>query len=144
MKEHDKIRVLYVQPGKYPEERWVRDELTDLQKLVDGLIECVYPWWDDMACLVCNDEGLIRSMPLNRRVPDYGIIAGPFFVCGLQENNFGSLTDEQMKRYEKLFHDPQLFLNTPAGIMVMHCSPEQYDRIMSERSARKPREENVR
>ena len=97
-----------------------------------------------MACLVCNDEGLIRSMPLNRRVPDYDIIAGPFFVCGLQENNFGSLTDEQMKRYEKQFHDPQLFLNTPAGIMVMHCSPEQYDRILSERSDRKPREENVR
>ena len=60
------------------------------------------------------------------------------------ESHFGSLTDEQMKRYEKQFHDPQLFLNTPAGIMVMHCSPEQYDRILSERSARKPREENVR
>ena len=41
MKEHDKIRVLYVQPGKYPEERWVRDELADLQQLVGGLIECV-------------------------------------------------------------------------------------------------------
>ena len=80
MKEHDKIRVLYVQPGKYPEERWVRDELADLQQLVGGLIECVYPWQDDLACLVCNDEGLILSMPLNRRVPDYDIIAGPFFV----------------------------------------------------------------
>ena len=104
----------------------------------------MYPWQDDLACLVCNDEGLIHSMPLNRRVPVYDVIAGPFFVCGLRGSNFSSLTDEQMKRYEKLFHDPQLFLNTPAGIMVMHCSPEQYDRIMSERSARKPREENAR
>lgn len=49
-----------------------------------------------------------------------------------------------MEWYEKQFHDPQLFLNTPAGIMVMHCSPEQYDRILSERSDRKPREENGR
>ena len=144
MKEHDKIRVLYVQPGKYPEERWVRDELADLQQLVGGLIECVYPWQDDLACLVCNDEGLIHSMPLNRRVPVYDVIAGPFFVCGLRGSNFSSLTDEQMKRYEKLFHDPQLFLNPPAGIMVMNCTPAQYDRIMSEHSARKPREGNVR
>ena len=119
MKEHDKIRVLYVQPGKYPEERWVRDELADLQQLVGGLIECVYPWQDDLACLVCNDEGLIHSMPLNRRVPGYDVIAGPFFVCGLRGSNFSSLTDEQIKRYEKLFHDPQLFLNTPAGIMAV-------------------------
>ena len=144
MKEHGKIRVLYVQPGKYPEERWVRDKLTDLQQLVGGLIECVYPWQDDLACLVCNDEGLILSMPLNRRVPGYDVIAGPFFVCGLRGSNFSSLTDEQMKRYEKLFHDPQLFLNPPAGIMVMNCTPAQYDRIMSEHSARKPREGNVR
>ena len=144
MKEHDKIRVLYVQPGKYPEERWVRDELADLQQLVGGLIECVYPWQDDLACLVCNDEGLILSMPLNRRLPGYDVIAGPFFVCGLRGSDFSSLTDEQMKRYEKLFHDPQLFLNPPAGIMVMNCTPAQYDRIMSEHSARKPREGNVR
>lgn len=144
MKENDKIRVLYVQPGKHPEERWVRDKLEDLQHLVKGPIDCVYPWPDDMACLVCNDEGLIYSMPLNRRVRRYDVIAGPFFVCGLQESNFGSLSDEQMKRYEEQFHNPQLFLNTPGGVLVMDCTPAQYERVMSERSVRNPREENSR
>jgi hypothetical protein len=34
------IRVLYVQPGKYPEERIIPNTLSASQKLVGGNIEC--------------------------------------------------------------------------------------------------------
>lgn len=34
------IRVLYVQPGKYPEERTIPNTLKALQELVGGDIEC--------------------------------------------------------------------------------------------------------
>lgn len=47
------IRVLYVQPGKYPEERTIPNTLKALQELVGGDIECCYPW-RDRACVVCN------------------------------------------------------------------------------------------
>ena len=36
MPKENKIRVLYVQPGKYPEERIIENNLKSMQKLVDG------------------------------------------------------------------------------------------------------------
>ena len=35
----EEIRVLYVQPGKYPEERRISNTLQECQKLVGGWIE---------------------------------------------------------------------------------------------------------
>ena len=65
----------------------------------------------------------------------YDAIAGNFFICGFSGEEFCSLTDKQFRRYEKLFRDPELFLPTPIGIMPMKCTPDQYRRLMQERSA---------
>ena len=43
MSNEKKIRILYVQPGKYPEERFVANELHPLQRLVGGDMQAVYP-----------------------------------------------------------------------------------------------------
>ena len=37
MVNENKNRILYVQPGKYPEEQFVANELHPLQRLVGGL-----------------------------------------------------------------------------------------------------------
>ena len=58
---------------------------------------------------VCNDNGIAENLPLNRMLGDYDIIHGTFFVCGLTSNDFTDLTPQQMKHYEELYHDPQLF-----------------------------------
>lgn len=50
----NEIRVLYVQPGKYPEERIIPNTLSASQKLVGGNIECCCPWRDSV-CIVCNE-----------------------------------------------------------------------------------------
>ena len=34
------------------------------------------------VCIVCNDEGLINGMPMNRTVERYGALAGPFSSAG--------------------------------------------------------------
>lgn len=57
------------------------------------------------------------GLPLNRALGDYDVIAGTFFVCGCNEENFVGLTPEQFTRYEKFYHDPQLFHRTPFGIL---------------------------
>ena len=54
MSNENKIRVLYVQPGKYPEKRVIEHTLAAMQALVGGDIEAVYPW-EDNACVVCNE-----------------------------------------------------------------------------------------
>ena len=135
MSNEKKIRILYVQPGKYPEERFVANELHPLQRLVGGDIQAVYPWSKDNVALICNDSGKVDGLPLNRCIEDYDVIAGNFFICGFSGEEFCSLTDKQFRRYEKLFRDPELFLPTPIGIMPMKCTPDQYRRLMQERSA---------
>ena len=100
MSNENKIRILYVQPGKYPEERFVANELHPLQRLVCGDIQAVYPWSKDKVALVCNDSGKVDGLPLNRCIEDYDVIAGNFFLCGFSGEAFCSLSDRQFRYYE--------------------------------------------
>ena len=93
-----------------------------MQALVGGDIEAVYPW-EDNACVVCDDEGKLKHKPLNRPLEDYDVLSGESFVCGLGEGDFTSLTDEQMKRYERLYHDPVVFVPSRMGIIPMQATP---------------------
>ena len=111
------------------------NKLRTLQQLVGGDMQAVYPWSKDDVALICNDSGKVDGLPLNRSLEDYDIIAGNFFICGFSGEKFCSLTDEQVRHYEKLFRDPELFLQTPIGIMPMKCTPDQYKRLMQERNA---------
>ena len=72
---------------------------------------------------VCNDEGLFLDLPFNRSVPGgYGGVFGNFFVCGLGEEDFCSLTPEQVKAYKKEFHSAEILIgakgNTPITLKV--------------------------
>ena len=84
------MEVLLVEPGKEARMTEVGNDLRSLQSLVGGYIEATYPF-DDPVALVCNDEGKIMQMPLNRALRGedgkiYDAIAGPFFICGLGEH----------------------------------------------------------
>ena len=130
MNKETKIRVLLVRPGKYPEECVVDNTLSALQKLVGGDIEAVYPW-RERACIVCDDEGKLKQKPLNRALGDYDVLAGDFFVCGISGGNFCSLTDTQFRHYEKMYHDPQVFISTPLGLFSDTCTPKEYESFMN-------------
>lgn len=83
MPKENKIRILYVQPGKYPEERIIDNTLKAYQSLVYGDIESVAPWRTNVR-VVCNQEGKLNGMPPNRLLGDYDILMGSFFICGLR------------------------------------------------------------
>jgi len=100
----NEIRVLYVQPGKYPEERTIPNTLRALQELVGGDIECCRPWRDSV-CVICNDSGKIDGLPPNRLYGHTDFLAGSFVVCGNGGEDFISLTDRQVFLYERLYHD---------------------------------------
>ena len=57
------INVIYVEPGKEARTIEMKDELSEMQNLVGGLIEEYMPFEDDVA-IICNDEGKMRGMPL--------------------------------------------------------------------------------
>lgn len=126
-KPHEKAKIVLVEPGKAA--RITETELTleNMQQTVGGLIQAVYPWKDKVA-LVCNDEGKILDLPLNRALADeegrvYDVVAGTFFICGLTEDNFGSLTDEQAELYSEKFRDIHEFVRGSDGkirVIVVH------------------------
>lgn len=101
-----------VKPGKFPEIVNMGIQLPDLQKAVGGHIEVIYPFDDEGVCVICNEEGKINGMEPNRAIYDKNgtirdIIAGPFLVAGVGIEEFISLTEEQIIKYENQFHRPE-------------------------------------
>ena len=107
------IAVLIVEPGKEPYVKEIDSGLESLQHEVGGCIEAIYPYEDPVA-LVCNEEGKLEGLPLNRALRDedgdiYDVVAGTFLVVGLTDDSFGSLTVEQMQKFSDHFKVPEQF-----------------------------------
>lgn len=122
--------VLLFEPGKYPRSVSV-DTLEEMQQLVGGWITATYPF-DDPVALVANDEGLLLKLPFNRMVDPYHPIVGNFFLAGIGEDNFVSLSPELMEKYEKALHDPQILVRDsrePLQLAGMPVTPQQYQWI---------------
>ena len=129
----DKINVLICEPLTAPYMKEIDSSLDSLQATVGGLIQAIYPFEDQVA-LVCNEEGKINGMTLNRAV--YGdegqmldIIAGTFFICGLTEDSFGSLTPELAEKYSNLFHCPEIFVREGDEIKAVPIKPSVRDKL---------------
>jgi hypothetical protein len=108
------IRVLIVEPMEPPRVESIPNTLEAKQGIVGGLIQAIYPYPDNVA-VVCNDEGKLIGLPLNRRI-GHDIIAGNFIVCGVDNRNasFSSLTEAQVKRYQEKFSNIELFIGIKA------------------------------
>ena len=99
------MKVLIVEPLKDPYAAEIDGSLESMQNIVGGLIQVIYPF-DDPVALVCNDEGKLMGLPLNRLLTDgdgraYDIIAGTFFLCAApsDSDSFESLAEEQIQYY---------------------------------------------
>lgn len=123
MKQQPTIKVLKVEPDKAPELIEMKNELEAMQEIVGGYIE-VFPLADDVA-IVCNEEGKINGLPLNRPIYHNGeiveIIAGTFFIAGddISIGEFVSLTDEQIAQYKKQFFSPVTFMKIGREIIAV-------------------------
>ena len=124
-----KINVIYVEPGEMARTIEMEDELAEMQKLVGGYIEEYMPFEDDVA-IICNDEGKMNGLPLNRAVTDedgqvMDIIAGPFFIAyaPIESEKFLSLPEELEAKYKERFDRPEQFFRTDSGIKAVKYDP---------------------
>ena len=101
------MRILKIEPGKHAYEKEIENTLESIQEEVGGGIFQVL-YMDDGAILCYNDEGKLLGMEMNRRLCD-DIICGPFFMVGDGNEDFTSLSDEQLSRYQELFGEPEKF-----------------------------------
>lgn len=114
MNKENKTTVLVVEPERKPYAKVIDNTLESLQREVGGYIQAIYPFEDEVA-IICDEEAKLNNKPLNRSLRDssgeiYDVIAGTFLVVGLTEDNFGSLSEEQMKEYSRYFEMPELFI----------------------------------
>ena len=111
------MKVLVIEPLKEPYVKEIDGKLETMQGIVGGLIQAIYPFDHPEVALICNEEGKLNRLLLNRALFDkdgniVDIIAGTFFLCSApaDSENFGSLTDEQIKKYTKRFEALEIYI----------------------------------
>ena len=117
------MKCIKVEPKKRPEVINIENGLESLQTAVDGYIEVLYPW-DDLVGVVCNEEGKINGMELNRALTDedgniYDILAGPFLVVGLTDDDFADIPEDLVDKYLKRFESPEEFVRINGRIIAV-------------------------
>ena len=120
------MNVLVVEPLKEPYAKEIDPGLESLQHEVNGYIECL--GLDENACIICNEEGKINGLELNRAIRDErgkiaDIIAGTFLVVGSGEEDFDSLTPQQTEKYKKQFRYPETFMRFGREIVAIPIKP---------------------
>lgn len=117
--------ILTVEPEKVPEIKEISGSLKEMQSIVGGCIQALYPFEDEVA-LICNDEGMLLGRTPNRALKDdngniYDVICGTFFLCGApsDSDHFTGLTPEQIEKFEKRFHFPEIFIGTNGSIVCL-------------------------
>ncbi len=60
-----KIKVVMIEANKEAYVAEIYNDLKSMQKAAVGLIEAIYPF-DEEVCIVCNEEGKIHGLELNR------------------------------------------------------------------------------
>ena len=106
-KPNNLLKVVYVEPDEPAYAAEVEHTLEGEQRAVGGMIECIY-CHDDNTCVVANEEAKLIGMEGNRRFGDgKSIIAGPFFVVGLEGDDFRSLTEEEQAKYLEKYAEPE-------------------------------------
>ena len=122
---NDMMTVLYIQVGKKPQVLQIRHTLSEMQRLVGGIISTFSPF-DDGSVMIVNDNGKNEGLEFNRTVRDKNgkvidIIAGDFFICYAPPDNseLSSLPDELIQKYTEVFKTPQAFIDIGGKMLVV-------------------------
>lgn len=136
MEREETMKVLLVKPGEIAKQVELGGSLEDMQQAVGGYIESYMPFEDEVA-LVCNDEGKMNGLPLNRGIKDdngeiIDVICGDFFICyaPIGSEYFHSLPDELMEKYEEQFRLPEEFFRSPDGRGIIAIPYEPGERMV--------------
>lgn len=100
------IDVLMIEAGVRPCKVSVFSDYESLQILISPFLSLLsdieFIMLEKDVVLFCNKEGALLGLKGNRRVDDI-IIAGTFFVAGVEDGKIASLTKEKQEKYRKRF-----------------------------------------
>ena len=124
------IKVIFVEPGKFAEVREIPASMETFKSIltckpVSGQIKQIYPFEDEVAIVIDEDEKFNNTAPNRALIIDHrirDILYGTFLVCGLGEENYESLSPELCDKYKDMFYWPERFEIGKNGIMRWICS----------------------
>ncbi len=124
------IRVVMCEPGKRACTKEINTDLRSMQEVIGGGIE-LYFLTDDIF-LVCNDEGKINGMPMNRTIANENgeivdFVCGPFFIAKDDPDGEGeicSLSWEEAEHYRQKYLFPEDIFLVGSQIMAFPYYPE--------------------
>lgn len=90
-----KIKVVAQNPGEISRIVTVPNTLEALQELVGGYIEPHHICGS--LVLVMDEDGRLKGLPENVRCVQYGTIVGPVFITADKDEDFRSLTPEEIQ-----------------------------------------------
>ena len=137
MTEEDKstIRVILCKLNEKAAVVEMEDSLKAMQELVGGPIEEYMPWEDEVA-IICNEEGKMNGLTLNRAVRDENgcildVIAGDFFICyaPIESESFQSMPPEIEEKYLRKFEKPERFYRDNGFIIQKKWEPEKKESV---------------
>lgn len=123
------MTVVACYPGKTAQVIEIDGSLESMQQFVGGYLQALYPF-DDPVAIVCNEEGKLNRMELNRALYSESgemidIIAGPMFICSLGEEDFSSISGEMLEKYLEKFKHPETFIKIGNDILAMKIPERQ-------------------
>ena len=123
------MTVVACYPGKTAQVIEIDGCLESIQQFVGGYLQAVYPF-DDPVAIICNEEGKLNGLPLNRALYTedgemFDITAGNIIICGLGEEDFASLQGELLEKYLEKFKHPETFIKIGNDILAIKLPEEQ-------------------
>lgn len=90
-----KIKVVAQNPGEISRIVTIPNTEEAMQELVGGYIEVHHI--SGSLLLVMDEEGRLKGLPENVRCVQYGTIVGPVFITADKDEDFRSLTPEEIQ-----------------------------------------------
>lgn len=123
------LDVLLVEPMKPPVNIQIPNTLEALQDTVGGLIETAH-FYDEPVVVICNEEGKINGLQLNRAIYDeqgeiMEVVAGSFLLVGDGDEDFISLPKEMKDKFAKEFEKPEKFHQLAGKIIVQKIETQK-------------------
>lgn len=89
--KEDTVRVIYFRLGKKPEVGNMENSVEGMRTAIGGGYAQVLKIGIENMVILCDEEGLITQLPYNRG------LRGDWLIVGTREEEFVSLTDQQIK-----------------------------------------------
>lgn len=111
----DLIQVVVVEPMTKPYKKMIKNDAAAFNEIVGGYFEIVNIGRTDTGASIAihlNEEGKLIGLPFNRRIINFDILVGTFFISAynMQGDNI-SLTDLESEKYIKRFAPLEVYVN---------------------------------